>query len=44
MNLPPSAIVYDDGETIYIRQDRDRAAKGLQVWPDIKASRPQLGV
>lgn len=26
MNLPPSAIVHDDGETIYIRQDRDRAA------------------
>tara|TARA_B100001250_G_scaffold403588_1_gene418351 strand:+ start:7099 stop:7407 length:309 start_codon:yes stop_codon:yes gene_type:complete len=26
MNLPPSAIVYDDGNTIYIRQDRDRAA------------------
>lgn len=26
MKLPPCAIVHDDGETIYIRQDRDRAA------------------
>lgn len=26
MNLPPGAIIHDDGETLYIRQDRDESA------------------
>jgi hypothetical protein len=39
MKLPPSAIVYDDGETIYIRQDR--VGNGVSVVTEKKRGRPE---